>query len=99
MSGKRSMARQASGRSHAGACRLRNRQVSRCAFGARRAVPHAHRARNASLNPDKKDRKQVRSRPMCRTPRELISVSAGDLAAHSGQIPSTNMVLVTLGAV
>jgi hypothetical protein len=31
-------------------------------------------------------------------PRELISVSAGDLAAVSGQIPSTNTVLVTLGA-
>ena len=67
-------------------------------FGARGAVPHAHRARNASLNQDKNNIKRA-DLALSAEPRELISVSAGDLAAVSGQIPSTNTVLVTLGAV
>ena len=78
--------------------RLRNRQVSRGVFGARGAVPHAHRARNASLNQDKNDMKRA-DLALSAEPRELMSVSAGDVAADSGHIPSTNTVLVMLGAV
>ena len=53
-------------------------------FGARGAVPHAHRARNASPNQDKNDIKRA-DLALSAEPRELI--------------PSTNTVLVTLGAV
>ena len=67
-------------------------------FGARGAVPHAHRARNASLNQDKNDMKRA-DLALSAEPRELMSVSAGDVAAVSGHIPSTNTVLVMLGAV
>ena len=41
-------------------------------FGARGAVPHAHRARNASLNQDKNDMKRA-GLALSAEPRELIS--------------------------
>jgi hypothetical protein len=56
-------------------CRF-NRQVSRGEFGDRGSVPHAHRARNASQNYDKKDIERA-DLALCAGPSELFPLVLG----------------------